>query len=199
MSETEFNNHKVALSSRLLESVKNLGEESHRYWSHIHYGDLDFEQHIQDAKLVQSISKETVLKLYRYWIKPGSSHQRKLSIHMNSQMNGKIGNYTSIGGLNSSLAGLSNSSSPVISTTTTPTSTVTSAAASTTVTGVSGSGMVTSSSPLSSISISSSSSIEQELLERNKIVKDLVEFKKSLEMGAMVKPVKSYEQIQTEI
>ncbi|KAI9069108.1 insulin-degrading enzyme [Trametes sanguinea] len=85
MSDDEFQEHRVALQKRWREAPKNLGEEVNRYWGHIEQGYLDFFRRDNDANLLDSITKEDILALFRSHAEPSSNARAKLSIHVNSQ------------------------------------------------------------------------------------------------------------------
>ncbi|KAI0372962.1 insulin-degrading enzyme [Pilatotrama ljubarskyi] len=85
MPEEEFQEHKVALQKRWREAPKNLGEEVNRYWGHIEHGYLDFHRRDDDADLLQSVTKDDVLAVFRSHAEPSSSSRSKLSVHVKSQ------------------------------------------------------------------------------------------------------------------
>ncbi|KAJ8483108.1 hypothetical protein ONZ51_g4915 [Trametes cubensis] len=85
MSTEEFQEHRVALQKRWREAPKNLGEEVNRYWGHIEQGYLDFHRRDNDADLLESITKDDILALFRSRAGPSSTSRAKLSIHVKSQ------------------------------------------------------------------------------------------------------------------
>ncbi|CDO73578.1 hypothetical protein BN946_scf185014.g48 [Trametes cinnabarina] len=85
MSEEEFQEHRTALQKRWREAPKNLGEEVNRYWGHIEQGYLDFYRRDNDANLLDNITREDILALFRSHAEPSSDVRAKLSIHVKSQ------------------------------------------------------------------------------------------------------------------
>ncbi|KAI0362448.1 insulin-degrading enzyme [Trametes cingulata] len=85
MPSEEFQEHKVALQKRWREAPKNLGEEVNRYWGHIEHGYLDFHRRDDDADLLENITKDEVLAVFRSHAEPSSSARSKLSVHVKSQ------------------------------------------------------------------------------------------------------------------
>ncbi|KAI0780630.1 insulin-degrading enzyme [Trametes elegans] len=85
MSAEEFQEHKAALQKRWREAPKNLGEEVTRYWSHIEHGYLDFHRRDNDADLLENVTKDDILALFRAHADPSSSVRAKLSVHAKSQ------------------------------------------------------------------------------------------------------------------
>lgn len=90
MSEAEFEKHKASLIAKKLEVVKNLIEESTRFWYHIHSGYYDFLQREKDIEALRSISKEEVLSLFMKYIHPSSPTRAKLSVHIQSQVKQRL-------------------------------------------------------------------------------------------------------------
>ncbi|KAI0636675.1 insulin-degrading enzyme [Trametes polyzona] len=85
MPAEEFQEHKAALQKRWREAPKNLSEEVNRYWGHIEHGYLDFHRRDNDADLLENITKDEVLALFRSHADPSSSARSKLSVHVKSQ------------------------------------------------------------------------------------------------------------------
>ncbi|KAL6301582.1 insulin-degrading enzyme [Sparassis latifolia] len=85
MPEKEFEEQKGGLERRWREGVKNLAEETGRYWTHIDSGYLDFLRRESDALLVKSITKEDVLSLFMSRVHHSSPSRAKLSVHVRSQ------------------------------------------------------------------------------------------------------------------
>ncbi|EJD07221.1 insulin-degrading enzyme [Fomitiporia mediterranea MF3/22] len=82
MQEGEFEEHKKALVHQWTEKLKNLGEESTRFWSEIQMGYYNFQRNEKDAELIKSITKQDVLNMYKTSIDPSSPLRSKISIHM---------------------------------------------------------------------------------------------------------------------
>ncbi|TBU42064.1 Metalloenzyme, LuxS/M16 peptidase-like protein [Dichomitus squalens] len=85
MSDEEFSEHKVALQKQWREAPKNLTEELNRYWPQIEWGYLDFYRRDLDSELIEGVTKEEVLSLFRSAIDPSSTERAKLSVHLKSQ------------------------------------------------------------------------------------------------------------------
>ncbi|OJT08672.1 Insulin-degrading enzyme [Trametes pubescens] len=85
MPADEFLEHKAALQKRWREAPKNLGEEVNRYWGHIEHGYFDFHRRDNDANLLENVSKDDILALFRSNVDPSSSDRAKLSVHVKSQ------------------------------------------------------------------------------------------------------------------
>ncbi|KAH9857197.1 insulin-degrading enzyme [Lenzites betulinus] len=85
MSAEEFQEHKSALQKRWREAPKNLGEEVNRYWSHVEHGYLDFHRRNNDADLLENVTKDEILALFRASVDPASTQRSKLSVHVKSQ------------------------------------------------------------------------------------------------------------------
>ncbi|KAI0784388.1 insulin-degrading enzyme [Abortiporus biennis] len=85
MTEEEFNEQKVGLEKKWREVLKNMSEETMRYWVHIDSGYLDFMRRSNDADLLPTITKEDVSTMFLTLVHPSSSTRAKLSVHLKSQ------------------------------------------------------------------------------------------------------------------
>ncbi|GAA3959025.1 insulinase family protein [Allohahella marinimesophila] len=65
MSEKDFEQHKAALVTRLLEKDKTLEQRSDRYWTEIDIGNEDFDTTKQIAETVSALNKADVLAYYQ--------------------------------------------------------------------------------------------------------------------------------------
>ncbi|PWN23331.1 hypothetical protein BCV69DRAFT_280939 [Microstroma glucosiphilum] len=90
MSPAEFEKQKASLIAKKLEVVKNLGEESTRFWFHIHSGYYDFLARERDVEALKKVSKSDVLELFMQYIHPSSPTRAKLSVHVQSQVKAKM-------------------------------------------------------------------------------------------------------------
>ncbi|PWN53939.1 hypothetical protein IE53DRAFT_76240 [Violaceomyces palustris] len=86
MSNEEFEAQRDSLINKKLESVKNLYEESSRFWLHIHSGYYDFLQRDSDVAQLQGLSKQDVLDFFMEYIHMSSSTRSKLCVHLVSQV-----------------------------------------------------------------------------------------------------------------
>ncbi|KAH6579183.1 hypothetical protein BASA60_003367 [Batrachochytrium salamandrivorans] len=89
MTPEDFKKHQTSIATKMLDTLKNLGQESSRYWGHINSLYYDFEQHITDAEQIHRITKDQLIAFYRKHISPDSKMLRKLSVHMRSQKTGQ--------------------------------------------------------------------------------------------------------------
>jgi insulysin len=104
MTDEQFAEQMNGLERKWREVVKNLHEETGRYWAQIDSGFLDFlrRKHpilpgcflvhtqitytgIEDAKFLKTVSKQDVLSLFLTRVHPSSKSRSKLSIHVQSQ------------------------------------------------------------------------------------------------------------------
>ena len=89
MTPEEFDKHKKALIVELLETPKNLYQESQPYWHNITSLMYDFEAHIEDAAALESVTLDSVVTFYKQFISTTASTRRKLSAHLISQIERK--------------------------------------------------------------------------------------------------------------
>ena len=96
MSPDEFESHKSSLITKRLEKLKNLDQESSRFWNHIMGEYLDFQQKDLDAEYIRPLTKSDMRDFYNQYIDPTSPTRAKLSVHMVAQSSPKtvIGNMT---------------------------------------------------------------------------------------------------------
>jgi insulysin len=85
MTEEEFGKHKKALVTKLLERLKNLAQESNRLWNHINSGYYEFDQHLLDADLIQSLTLDDIKAFYENYIHLNAKTRRKMSVHLKSK------------------------------------------------------------------------------------------------------------------
>ncbi|KAH0564956.1 hypothetical protein GP486_001650 [Trichoglossum hirsutum] len=85
MSEDEFEGHKRSLMAKRLEKLRNLGQESNRFWAHIGNEYFDFEQVDHDVALIEKLSKPDLIDFFGRYIHPSSQVRSKLSVHMIAQ------------------------------------------------------------------------------------------------------------------
>ena len=86
MTDTEFEAHKESLIHQRLEVVKNLGEESSRFWYHIHSRELDFLQRDTDAEALRPLKKEDIVDFFMKFIHHSSPTRSKLTVSIRSQI-----------------------------------------------------------------------------------------------------------------
>ncbi|KAI9687438.1 MAG: Insulinase (Peptidase M16) [Bogoriella megaspora] len=85
MKDDVFDGYKVSLVNKKLEKLKNLGQETGRFWTHITNEFFDFEQVDEDVVHIQPLTKPEILDFYRYYIAPSSPHRAKASIYLRAQ------------------------------------------------------------------------------------------------------------------
>ena len=91
MSDEEFAAQKESLIRKKMETVKNLFDESSRYWFHIQYGYYDFLQRDVDVEALRQVTKDDVLALFMRYIWPDSAEGRsKLCVHVKSQVKPRL-------------------------------------------------------------------------------------------------------------
>ncbi|TPX70225.1 hypothetical protein SpCBS45565_g01950 [Spizellomyces sp. 'palustris'] len=88
LTADEYAKHQAALAARMLEKDKNLGQESHRLWTHVSSRYYNFDQHIEDADLVKCVTQDSLLEFYDTFIALSAPERRKLSVHVRSQKSG---------------------------------------------------------------------------------------------------------------
>ncbi|KAI0764784.1 LuxS/MPP-like metallohydrolase [Fomes fomentarius] len=87
MPDEEFARHKEGLVVKKLERVKNLGEETDRFWDRIRAGHYDFLRHETDASAIRDLSRGEVVEVYDALVRPssGAKTRRTLSVQLLSQ------------------------------------------------------------------------------------------------------------------
>ncbi|KAI5119937.1 hypothetical protein M0805_002126 [Coniferiporia weirii] len=85
MSDSEFDEQKKGISSKWMEKLKNMNEETSRFWQHIESGYLDFNRRERDTALLESVTKADVLAMFTEYIDPASPSRSKLSVHLRPQ------------------------------------------------------------------------------------------------------------------
>ncbi len=89
MSTDAFESHKSSLINKRLEKLKNLGQESTRFWTHISTEYLDFVQNENDVAHLRILTKKDLINFFDHYINPTSPARAKLSIHMIAQLSAK--------------------------------------------------------------------------------------------------------------
>ncbi|MCJ1304923.1 Insulinase (Peptidase M16) [Hypocenomyce scalaris] len=98
MSDEEFESHKQSLINKRLEKLKNLEQESTRFWNHISGEYFDFLQLEKDVAYLRPLTKNDLVEFFEHYIHPTSPARAKLSIHMIAQSSPKAvgGNISSV-------------------------------------------------------------------------------------------------------
>ncbi|KAF2769156.1 LuxS/MPP-like metallohydrolase [Teratosphaeria nubilosa] len=84
MSQDEFEEYKIALINKRLEKLKNLGEESARFWHHVTSEVFDFEIVSRDVENIEPLTKDDILDFHRTFFMPGPT-RAKVSTHLVAQ------------------------------------------------------------------------------------------------------------------
>ena len=89
MTQEEFDSHKKSLINKRREKIKNLGQETSRFWGHIgneYYHFLEVDDSVAQIRLLE---KQDMIDFVYYYTYPSSPHRAKLSIHMVAQTSPK--------------------------------------------------------------------------------------------------------------
>ena len=89
MSKEDFESHKSSLIAKRLEKIKNLDQESTRFWSHISNEYLDFLSREHDVSYLKPLTKSDLIDFFKHYINPTSPSRAKLSVHMIAQSSPK--------------------------------------------------------------------------------------------------------------
>ena len=89
MPEEEFERHKTSKINERLEKVKNLDQETWRFWGAISSEFYDFLEVEEDVKHLKPITKSEMIAFYNHYINPTSPTRAKLSIHLIAQSSAK--------------------------------------------------------------------------------------------------------------
>ena len=86
LTEVEFETHVKSVVDKKLQRLKNLGQESGRYWHHITTGSYNFSRVETDASNLQKVTKRNLIDFYEKYINRVSPKISSLSIQMDSQV-----------------------------------------------------------------------------------------------------------------
>ena len=89
MTQDEFESHKKSLINKRLETIKNLDQETSRFWSHITGEYFNFLQVETDVEHLRQLTKTQMIDFFKHYIHPTSPHRAKLSVHMIAHMSPK--------------------------------------------------------------------------------------------------------------
>lgn len=86
LTEEAFNKYKQALKSKKLTKLKNLDEESSRFWNHVNNGFYDFMQRSKDVQLLETITPDEFLHFFNdYFDADNASKSGLLTVNLESQ------------------------------------------------------------------------------------------------------------------
>ncbi|KAK0522926.1 metalloprotease [Tilletia horrida] len=89
MSEAEFERHRASVVQEKREKPKNMWQEASRFWSTIASGHVDFLARARDIEALSAISLADVRAMYDAYVDPRSARRAKLSVHIQSQVEGQ--------------------------------------------------------------------------------------------------------------
>lgn len=85
MSEQDFESYKVALINKRLEKLKNLNQETGRFWHHVTSEAFDFELVYRDVEQIEPLSKQDMIDYYTTHLHPSSPQRAKASVWLIAQ------------------------------------------------------------------------------------------------------------------
>ncbi|KAF1343553.1 STE23-like protein [Delphinella strobiligena] len=86
MSEEEFEKNKGAVIGKREEKLKNLNQESGRFWHHITSEAYDFELVNRDVEHIRPLTKSQLVDFFNTYVSPSSRQTRsKLAVHLLAQ------------------------------------------------------------------------------------------------------------------
>lgn len=85
MSDTDFESFKVALINSRLERLKNLNQETSRFWHHVTSEMFDFELVLRDVEQVEQLTKKELVEFFDVYINPASNSRSKVAVHLIAQ------------------------------------------------------------------------------------------------------------------
>lgn len=86
LTDEAFDKFKQSLKNKKLTKLKNLSEESSRFWNSINDGYYDFAQKAKDAEVLDSITKEEFLDFFNsYFDVDSASKSARLCVYLKSQ------------------------------------------------------------------------------------------------------------------
>lgn len=96
MPQEEFESHKKSLINKRLEKLKNLDQESSRFWDHITSEYFDYLQVEEDVAHLRLLTKSELVAFFNRYIHPTSKTRAKISVHLIAQATPKAlaGNIT---------------------------------------------------------------------------------------------------------
>ncbi|CAG0881776.1 unnamed protein product [Darwinula stevensoni] len=89
MKEEDFEKHKEALHSRILEKPKKMKGESSKLWAEITSKNYHFNRDEMEAEHLRSLTKEDIMNFYKDFIHNGSEKRHKLAIYVQSKVKPK--------------------------------------------------------------------------------------------------------------
>ena len=98
MSDKDFEAHRRSVINKRLEKVKNLGEETERFWAHITNEYFDFRQRQGDIDSLKALTKSEMEEFFDQYVHPIAPRRAKLSVYLvaHSSIKAEIGNMTPV-------------------------------------------------------------------------------------------------------
>lgn len=85
-NDETFAKFKQSLKNKKLTTLKNLGEETSRFWNAINEGYYDFQQKAKDVEILETITKDELLTFFNeYFSVASASKSARLSVHLTSK------------------------------------------------------------------------------------------------------------------
>ncbi|KAK9454555.1 Metalloenzyme, LuxS/M16 peptidase-like protein [Dipodascopsis uninucleata] len=85
MPDNEFQDHVKSLITKRKEKLKNLGEETSRYWNHIQSGYYDYFRSYDEVDILATITKDEVKDLFQSYVHPTSNSRSLMLVELQSQ------------------------------------------------------------------------------------------------------------------
>ncbi|TKA83576.1 hypothetical protein B0A55_00413 [Friedmanniomyces simplex] len=85
MPAEEFESYKTGLVNKRLEKLKNLGQETGRFWHHVMSEVFDFELVYRDVEHIEPLTINDMLEFFRTFFDPKTATRSKVAIHMVAQ------------------------------------------------------------------------------------------------------------------
>ncbi|PSK36776.1 hypothetical protein B9Z65_1959 [Elsinoe australis] len=85
MSQADFDSFKIALINKRLEKLKNLNQETARFWHHITSEVFDFELVYRDVEHVEKLTKDQMVDFFSTYISPASDKRARAAVHLVAQ------------------------------------------------------------------------------------------------------------------
>ncbi|KAF2816319.1 LuxS/MPP-like metallohydrolase [Mytilinidion resinicola] len=85
MKDEDFEGHKRSIINKRLEKLKNLSQETNRFWNHVLSECYDFESADRDVEHLTPLTKKDIIEFFDQFISPTSPTRAKLAVHMLAQ------------------------------------------------------------------------------------------------------------------
>lgn len=85
LTEENFSKFKQSLKNKKLAKLKNLGEETARFWNAINDGYYDFTQKAKDVEILDTVTKDEFLGFFNDYFVAGAPKSARLTVYLKSQ------------------------------------------------------------------------------------------------------------------